>query len=486
MTIGNRVFKGAVILGSGQAFSYGCSFVRNVIVARVLTQADFGIAAAFAITVSMLETASNLSLDRLLVQSKDGEAPSFQATIQLVWTFRGLVNAAFVFALAWPIPHFFGIPEARWAFQWLAVIPLVRGFMHQDINRLQRRMKFAPVVIVEAIPQAIVVLAAWPVTVWLGDYSAVLWLLVAKTCLTVIVSHALAERRFTWAWRMDYIRQVINFSWPLLLNGLLLLGIMHGDRLILGAAYTMEDLAVYSVAGMLALTAWTFIMRIYCWIMLPLMSRVQQSSEEFNQLYTLCNQGLSVISSLFAGTFIIAGAPLIILVYGEKYSAAGSLIGWLAAAGALRMMRCAPTIAAMAKGDTRNLMISNIARSSGLGMVFIVAAMGSSLVWFAICAVAGEVLALLVSTSRLSYRHQLPIGPSLLSACFFSVMMVLAFLVPARLMQTELVAALGAAFVFALLTILGAASLFRNLRQEVCLTVSNWVHEPDAVEPHLP
>ena len=69
----------------------GLSFVRNIIVARLISPQDFGIAATFAITMSLLEMISDLAADRLIIQAKDGEDPQLQATAQL-WQFtRGLM-----------------------------------------------------------------------------------------------------------------------------------------------------------------------------------------------------------------------------------------------------------------------------------------------------------------------------------------------------------------------------------------------------------
>ena len=70
MSLGKRIFQGGVKIGLGQVFSQGCSFLRNVIVARLITPADFGIAATFAMTLSLVEMVSNLAAEKLLVQSR--------------------------------------------------------------------------------------------------------------------------------------------------------------------------------------------------------------------------------------------------------------------------------------------------------------------------------------------------------------------------------------------------------------------------------
>ena len=95
-----RVLKGTVTLTVGQIVTYGASFVRNIIVARILTKADFGIAATFAITIQMLQMISNISGEMLIVQSKRGDGAQFQATAHSFEVLRGLIMGFLLFVLA--------------------------------------------------------------------------------------------------------------------------------------------------------------------------------------------------------------------------------------------------------------------------------------------------------------------------------------------------------------------------------------------------
>ena len=122
----------------------GLQFLRNIIVARLVSPEDFGIAALFVMTVSFLEMFSNLAIDTLLVQSPHGEKPRFQQTSQLMTAVRGLAIALILLLFAGPVARLFDIPAATWAFRLLAVVPLIRGLAHQDMSRFQRQLNFKP------------------------------------------------------------------------------------------------------------------------------------------------------------------------------------------------------------------------------------------------------------------------------------------------------------------------------------------------------
>ena len=52
---GKKIILGAVVVGGGQFFVYFFSFIRNVILARMLTQTEFGLAAVFALTINLID-----------------------------------------------------------------------------------------------------------------------------------------------------------------------------------------------------------------------------------------------------------------------------------------------------------------------------------------------------------------------------------------------------------------------------------------------
>ena len=414
MSLRDRIFKGGLKLGFGQVFSQGCSFVRSVIVARLITPADFGIAATFSITLSLIEMVSNLAAERLIVQSQNGNEERFQATIQGVQFFRGLFSGIVLFCVAEPVTRLFGVPKAAWAYQWLALIPVFRGLIHHDITRLQRHMQFGPSILVEAISIGSVTIFAYPLGIWLGDYSCMLWIILAQTALAMVLSHIFAERRYRWAFERDYVREMVHFGWPLLINGFLLFGILQGDLFVIGSAdrifgenlYSLETLGKYSVAFSMTFAPTMLITNISTPLFLPLLSTVQADKEIFIRRYDFVCQAITLLGGMLAITFIVSGEWFVRIIYGAKYAAnVSGLVAWLAAMQALRIIRTGPTLAAIAKGDTRNAMYSNMARSVMLIATLYIVSIGGHVSLIAASGFAGELLALVFCLWRLQRKH---------------------------------------------------------------------------------
>ncbi|MFM2350288.1 MAG: hypothetical protein RIR04_1254, partial [Pseudomonadota bacterium] len=121
------MIKSALFILSGNAAMWILLLARNLIIARMIPVADYGIASTFAVVMAVVEMASSLGLQQQIVQSKQGDDPAFQAALQGFQVFRGVLSGAALFAIACPMARFMGVPEVIWGYQLLAVVPVLNA-----------------------------------------------------------------------------------------------------------------------------------------------------------------------------------------------------------------------------------------------------------------------------------------------------------------------------------------------------------------------
>jgi O-antigen/teichoic acid export membrane protein len=380
-----------------------------MILARALTKADFGVAAAFSLITTLLEMSDKLGMARFVVRDKEGDDETFVNAAHLVHFGAGILSAFAIVLCAHPLSRLFGIPDHSWAVSLLGVVPLLRGLEHLDVRRFERQLRFAPSLLVEALPQMVMTATAWPMVLWLGDYRAVLVLLLAKAVITCVGSHVVAERRYAWAYHEQVIRRMLWFGWPLLVNGFLMFGVLQGDQFLIAASYTMSNLAPYAAAATLSMAPTFFFGRVFNTLMLPLLAAVQDDADVFRKRYRSVLAVVTVFAVLGSVALISGGEAIMQAVYGSKYAGAGVLLGWLAAANAFRNLRIAPALAAIAKGDSQNQMIANLWRIVALAPAAGVAWVRGPLWAIACVGLLGEALACTVSFLRLKKRDQIPL-----------------------------------------------------------------------------
>ena len=427
---GRRSFlRGGVVLTVGNTAGSVCSFARNIIIARIISVDDFGIASTFALTISLIEMASNIALDRLIIQAPDGEDERLQATAQFFQVIRGLLGSVVMFAVAGPVAALFEIPEVTWAFRVLAVVPFLRSLTHLDQFRMHRSMRFAASVWTDTTPLVVSTALAAPLAFWLDDYRVMLWAVLIQVSLYVLVSHIVAERRYAWAWDRALIARMLGFGWPLLINALLMFGIFQGDRAIVGASISMEALGLYSGAFGLLMMPSLIASRVLQSLLLPMLSAAADNAPKFNELSAFAIQ-LSTLAGIgFAAGTVWCGDNLLVVFYGEKYAPAASVVPWLACMQGMRIARAGQSIAAIAKADTRNPMYANIVRTLAIPLAIIGVACGAGVEWVAASGLIGEALAAVWSQRLLSRRIGLPSMPVIPAGCAAAAFGVVCFLV---------------------------------------------------------
>lgn len=409
MTLARRVLGSAFTIGSGQVVSQVLSLVRNAVVARLIGPDDWGIAVTFAIAMSLMDLLSDIAVDRLLVQAPDGEEPRFQGTAQAIQIVRGCALALGLVALAGPIASLFQASEHAWAYRVLALVPLARCLRHLGIVRVQRQYRFAPYVLADVVAQCAGLCAGVAVALIKRDFSAALWSLITYAAAFSVLSHLLAREPFRVSWDGGLLRRFVAFGWPLMLNGLMMFIGLQSDKIIIGAAFENSDLGVYGAAFLLAMGPAIVLAKLNRMIALPTLSECGEDRDAWLSRYRTGGALLAASACGMGALLILGGTPIMRVVYGDDYIAGGALLSVLGAAQASRAFRSAPSVAAMSKADSKNLMMANLVRLLAVPVMIWLAVIGEGLVAFAFAALAGELVSFVVATQGLSKRHGMPV-----------------------------------------------------------------------------
>ena len=392
------MLRKALLILSGNAAAAAMALLRNLLVAWLIPVADFGVAATFALVMAVAEMATVLGLQQQIVQSKDGDDPHFQAVLQAFQLLRAVLASAILFLLAGPLAAFLDIPEVVWAYQLLAVVPVLNALVHFDVWRLTRRMQFLPEVLTNTVPVLISLAAVWPLALVFGDWQVMLWAILLQAVLRAGLSHLLAER----PWRLALDRRImlnsLNFGWPILANTVLLFLVFQGDKLIVGRELGMETLGIFAMGVALTLGPMSMLAGAALKFYLPQLSRPGLTEDRRDRLRLVLMQGFMLTAGLVVALGAVLGGPVVHLLLGDKYLPLTALIGWMVMAQAMRLLKGGPAIIALAAGHTGNALAANLTRGLAFPLMWYVAAASGDLVfvlWIAVGAeAAGHVLAL--------------------------------------------------------------------------------------------
>lgn len=409
------VLRAALLILSGNAAASLLLLARNLIIARLIPMADYGIAATFAIAMSVVEMMSALGLQQQIVQAKNGEDPRLQAALQGFQVLRGVISGAVLYVLAGPIADFLQVPQAAWAYRVMALVPVLNALVHFDIYRLNRQMNFAPMLWTGGVPALASVLAVWPLSLWYGDYKVMLYAVLVQAGLTVLTSHLVASRPYRLVLDRAIMGQSLKFGWPLLVEGILLFAVFQGDKLIVGRELGMEALAIFAMGFTLTLTPTLVLEKSAQNFFLPQLAGVDRGTQageaHFTHLAMVTFQCHMLFGTLIVIAVMALGEPVVDLLLGEKYAAVVPILTWLAIMQALRVFKGGPSTVALARGMTKNAMIANLVRVASLPLAWWVAVSTGNIFMIIAISLAGEFVGFIVALSLARWRVRLRLRP---------------------------------------------------------------------------
>ncbi len=406
------MFRIMLLLFAGNASNGIILLLRNLLVARLISVEDYGIAMTFTMAFAVIEMTSAIGLQKQLIQAENGNDAYFQAALQGFQVLRGAFNFVLLLLLAGPFAEFLGVPQVTWAHQIIAIVLLMNGFLHFDADRLNRRLRFGPAMLIASVPPLVSLAVTWPLAWYFGDYRVMLWALIAQSAAVLIATHLVAERPYRIVFDCKVMRESMRFGWPLLLDGLLVFMIFNGEKLIVGRTLGMENLALFTMAVTLTLTPGLVFMRIAQNFFLPQLAATRDEGSFFDMSHVTIQAHLACGGFLVLGVTLL-GAPFIHLALGAKYEGAVPLLALLGVMQALYTFKGAPTVIAIARAKTSNAMISNLVRVAALPLTWIVAAWSGNVVTVIVIGIVAQFLSYVASMVLLRRQVGLPLRPSL-------------------------------------------------------------------------
>lgn len=401
------MFRAAIMIFSGNSFWSLLSLIRSIVIAHLIGVSDFGIASTFALAMSIVEMITALGLQQQIIQHKDGDVSAFQSALQGLQVMRALINGVILFLLANPIAAFFGVPEVVWAYQLMALVPVMNGFVHLDIYRLKRRMHNMPSIITAVGAVFISLLLVWPLSWAFNDYRVMLYAVLAQSMMMMVISHLVADRPYRLSFDRKVTVESLRFGWPILLNGILLFLVFNGERMIVGRELGMAPLAVFSLAFSLVLTPTIVMEGSAQSFFLPQLSALKHEVTKFGNLAIATLQCHLLFGAIIVTGVALLGGPIVQLLLGQKYAGTLPLLTWLALMQGIRVSKGGSSAITLAHAFTENGLVANLMRVTLLPLAWYVTSVGGSILYVIWLGILGEFVGFSASLLLARYRLRL-------------------------------------------------------------------------------
>ena len=318
------------------------SFLRNLILARLLAPEDFGLFGTAIAAFAALQVFTETGATSLLIQKQDADDRYWHSG-QVISVVRGMVLAGFLALFSGLVAGFYDRPALGPILQVLALSFLLGGFNNIALIQLQKYMRFKRKIAITQVADLCGSLAAIGLGIWLRSYWALVFGKVTVSVVLQALSWLFVDYRPRFRFERATAAEFLRFGKPMFTISILVYLITSADDLILGKMLGMTVLGYYAYAYGLASFPTIHVSRTIGQVVFPAYARLQDEPERLERgfltvyFYTaLAVAPLSVGLALEAGEFtpVVLGRqwiPMIpalrILCFLGLFRAIASIIG---------------------------------------------------------------------------------------------------------------------------------------------------------------
>lgn len=356
LSLGESAFRGAAYTGIGQVARIALQALSIVVLARLLSPADYGLLAMVLALIGVGELFRDFGLSSAAIQAR---TLSVNERSNLFWlnTLIGILLTLVCFGVAPLIAALYGEPKLTAIAQVLAVTFFLNGLATQFRADLNRAMRFGVVAGIDVVSQAIGLGVGLALAMSGGGYWALVWMQVAQTGLSavgVIIFAGWLPRLY----RRDVtLRPFLKFGGGLLGSQVLNYAGKNVDSVIIGLTLGPVALGFYNRAFQLLLLPLNQLQAPSTRVALPVLARLQDEKPKFDA-FLLTGQSalLNLVALILA--FSASQAPVLFeLVLGGQWTPSAVLFQALALGGLVSMANYACYWVFLAKGLTTSYLI---------------------------------------------------------------------------------------------------------------------------------
>ncbi len=321
-----KAVKGAGWLVFSRFVGRLIDFVTLLILARLLTVADFGITALAMSVVAIVDTVLEIPVTQSLMRLRHIDK-SHLDTVFTLSAARSAALAVILVLLAWPFSVVYHDGRLIAVLIALAIGPVVKGLISPNMVGFARALSFHQLVIVECVGKFSALVVSIATVFAGGGYWAIVANFVTSGVASTLMSYVLAPYRpsFSLARIADFSNFIGWFSAAQIVSALN----WQFDRIALGRFASKETLGQYSIASDLATLPTQSLIGPALQPVMAAFSQMNSDQDRLQRGFLKATQVAMLISVPATVGIALTADLLVALLLGPKWNDAIPFLMWL-------------------------------------------------------------------------------------------------------------------------------------------------------------
>ena len=308
---------------------------RSILLARILTPAQFGVFGIASIILSFLEILTETGVNIFLIQEK-GNIDRFVNSAWIISIIRGIIICLIILLTSPLMVNFFDMPDLYRFLFLISLVPLVRGFINPSIVKYQKNLQFQKEFYLRMGIYVFDSIISIFLAMVLRDASGFVWGLIAGAILEVILSFILFRPRPSMRFKFNLIKQIINRGKWVTAYGIFNYIAQQGDNIIVAKLLGANPVGIYQMGYRLSTMPISEISDVVNKVVFPVYSKISHEKERLIRAFkrTVFTVSIPVVSL----SLIIFFLPqsFFELILGPQWTEITSVIKILVIYGMLR------------------------------------------------------------------------------------------------------------------------------------------------------
>lgn len=303
-----QTFKGISWLGALRVITRVLTFVRLAILARILTPDEFGLFGIATLVLAFLEIITETGINVFFIQN-EGKLKEYVDTAFIVSIARGILISLLIIIFTPSISNFFNAGGSRNLLYFIAVIPLIRGFINPSIIKFQKELEFNKEFLLRTgifLTDCIVSIST---ALYLKSASSLIWGMIAGVIVEVLVSQIFIKPRPKFVFSTKKLRKVFDRGKWITVSSFSQYLFTNIDSAVVGKLMSSTFLGYYQMAYKISTLPITEISNVFYNVTFPIFSKFQNDKLRLKKAF---------IKSTMAIFFMVVPVGIVVFVFAKE------------------------------------------------------------------------------------------------------------------------------------------------------------------------
>lgn len=317
-SIGHKAATGAIWASIDRFGFMALQFGVNLILARLLTPADFGIIGMLAIFIAVSQVLIDGGFASALIQKQFPTQADYSTIFFWNLTFS-LFLYLILFFCSPLVAKFYSMPILNDVLKTIGLNLIITSVLSIQMTRLRKQLEFKKIAITNISSYII----GASVAIFLANNGFGVWSLVVMQLFNSSMSIAILWFLTKWypslCFSKNTMKELFSFGGYIMAASILQEICKNLQGIIIGKKFSATQMGYYSQAYKLDQVSSYSIPQVIVQVMYPVYSSLQEDKEKLSNVLAMNIRVISFIIFPLIGLLILIADPLIFLLYGEKW-----------------------------------------------------------------------------------------------------------------------------------------------------------------------